>query len=107
MVIAMVHSLRGVVSGQVVRRGVLSGTRPTPLAQRLLSTVGAVDGVAYYPWLARLGHGHVEDPSVVLRAGEMLGAARGSSNLMRTGLRRVVIGNGCNVRDSGLKAAAS
>lgn len=107
MVIAVVHSLRGVVSGQVVRRGILSGTRATPLAQRLLSAVGAVDVVAYHPWLAGLAHGHVEDPSVVLRAGEMLGTARRRANVMCTGLRRVMIGNGCNIRDSGLKAAAS
>lgn len=106
MVIAVVHSLRGVVSGQVVRRGILSRSRATPLAQRLLGAVGAVDVVAYNPWLAGLRHGHVEDPCVVLRAGEMLGAACGRANLMRAALRGLVW-NSCHIGDSGLKAAAS
>lgn len=80
MVIAVVHSLRGVVSSQVVRRWVLGGTGVAPLAQGLLSAIWAVDVVADHPWLACLGHSHVEDPGVVLRA------ARGRANLMCTGL---------------------
>lgn len=79
MVIAVVHSLRGVVSSQVVRRWILGGTGPAPLAQGLLSTVGAVDVMADDPWLASLGHGHVEYPGVVL------GATGGRANLMCTG----------------------
>lgn len=86
MVIAVVHSLCGVVSGQMVRRGVLGGTGAAPLAQRLLGAVGAVDVVADDPWLAGLGHGHVEDPCVVLRAREVLGTTGGRARLMRTGL---------------------
>ena len=82
MVIAMVHSLRGVVSSQMVRRGILCRTGPTPLAQGLLCTVGAVNVVAYDPWLAGLGHGHVEHPGVVLVAREVLGAAVGGTSLV-------------------------
>lgn len=66
MVIAVVHSLCGVVSSQVVRRGILGGTRAAPLTEGLLGAVGAVDVVADHPGLARLGHGHVEHPGVVL-----------------------------------------
>lgn len=86
MVIAVVHSLRGVVSGQVVRRGILGGTGAAPLAQGLLGAVWAVDVVADHPRLAGLSHGHVEDPGVVLGAREVLGATRGRANLVSTGL---------------------
>lgn len=61
VIAVMVHSLSGVVGGQVVGRWVLGGARPAPLAQRLLSTVWAVDVVANYSWLGGRGHGHVED----------------------------------------------
>lgn len=59
MVIAVVHSLCGVVSGQMVGRGVLGGTRATPLTQGLLSAVGAVDVVADHTRLSSLSHGHI------------------------------------------------
>lgn len=87
MVIAVVHSLRGVVSGQVVRRGVLGRTGAAPLAQGLLGAVRAVDVVADDARLAGLGHGHVQDPRVVLGGREVLGAARrGRAHLVRAGL---------------------
>lgn len=66
MVIAVMHGLRGVVGGQVVRGGILGGPGAAPLAQGLLRTVRAVDVVADHPRLPGLGHGHVEDPGVVL-----------------------------------------
>ena len=106
MVIAVVHSLRGVVGGQVVRRWVLSGAGAAPLAQGLLGAVGAVDVVANDPGLARLGHGHVEDPlGVVLGGREGLGPAGGGPDLLCAGLCRVVIGDGGDIRDPGLEAA--
>lgn len=86
MVIAVVNSLRGVVSGQVVRGWVLGRTGAAPLTQRLLGAVGAVDVVADDPWFASLGHCHVEDTGVVLRAGEVLRATGGRADLMRTRL---------------------
>ena len=86
MVITVVHSLRGVVSGQVVRRGVLGRTGSAPLAQGLLGAVRAVDVVADHARLASLGHGHVQDPGVVLWGREVLGAARGRAHLMCAGL---------------------
>lgn len=108
MVIAVVNSLCGVVGGQVVRRrGVLGRTGPTPLTQRLLGAVRAVDVVADHSRFAGGGHGHVEDPGVVLRAREVLRAAGGRAHLVRALLGRVVVGNGGDVGDSGLEAAAS
>lgn len=71
MVIAVMHSLCGVVSGQVVRGGVLGGAGAAPLAQGLLGAVGAVDVVADHPGLPRRGHAHVEHPRVVLGGGEV------------------------------------
>lgn len=84
MVIAVMHSLRGVVSGQMMRRGILGRTWAAPLAQGLLGAVGVVDVVTDDPWLAGLGHRHVEHPCVVLGAREVLGATAGRANL--TGL---------------------
>lgn len=108
MVIAMVHSLRGVVSGQVMRRGgVLGRAGPAPLAEGLLGGVGAVDVVADHPRLAGLGHGHVEDPAVVLGGGVGLRAAGRRADLMRARLRRVMVGDSGDIGDSGLKAAPS
>lgn len=82
MVIAVVHSLCGVVSSQVVGRGILGRTRAAPLTQGLLCAVGAVDVVADHTRLPGLGHGHVEHPGVVLGAGEVLGPAGGRADLM-------------------------
>lgn len=86
MVIAVVHGLRGVVGGQVMRGGVLGRTGAAPLGEGLLGAVRAVNVVADHPRLAGLGHGHVEDPGVVLGAGEGLGAASRRARLMRAGL---------------------
>lgn len=107
VVIAVVHGLRGVVGGEVVRRRVLSGTGAAPLAQRLLGAVRAVDVVSDHAGLAGLGHGHVEDAGVVLRSGEVLRPARRRSDLVCARLGGVVIGDGGDVGDSGLEAAAS
>lgn len=78
------HSLRGIVGGQRVRRGILGRTGTAPLAQVLLGAVGVVDVVTNNPRLAGLGHGHVEHPCVVLGTREVLGATVGRTNL--TGL---------------------
>lgn len=102
MVIAMVHRLRGVVSGQRVRRGILCRSRPAPLAQRLFRAIGAVNVVADDPRLAGLGHGHVQHSAVVLGARQGLGSAVG-----RARLGGVVIGVSGNVGNSGLEAAPS
>lgn len=102
MVIAMMHRLRGVVGGQRMRRGILCRSWPAPLAQRLFRAVGAVNVVADDPWLAGLGHGHVQNSAVVLGAWQGLGSAVG-----RARLRGVVIGDSGNVGNSGLVAAPS
>lgn len=107
MVIAMMHSLRGVVMGQMVRRGVLGRSRTAPLAQGLLSAVGAINVVADHPRLTGLGHGHVEDPRVVLGARQVLGATVRRGSFMRARLGRVVVRDGGNVRNPGLEAASS
>lgn len=86
MVIAVVHSLRGVVSSQVVRRRILCRTGAAPLAQRLLCAVRAVDVVADHSRFASLGHGHIENPSVVLGTREVLGGAVWKSSLVCAGL---------------------
>lgn len=97
MVIAVVHGLCGVVGGQVVGRWVLGGARPTPLSQRLLGSVRAVDMVADDAGLGGRGHGHVKDATVVLRP---------RMEVLRE-LQRVVVGHGRHVRDSGLEATRS
>lgn len=106
MVIAVVHSLCGVVGGQVMRRRILGRAVAAPLAQGLLGAVGGVDVVAQDARLAGLSHGHVEHPSVVLVARKRLGAAGGRSDLMGVGLGRLVIWDSGNIRDPGLKAGA-
>ncbi|TNN69005.1 hypothetical protein EYF80_020708 [Liparis tanakae] len=117
VIAVVVHGLRGVVGGQVMRRRVLRRAGAAPLGEGLLGAVRAVDVVADHARLAGLGRAHVEGPAVVLGPGEGLGAARRRAarrgaarrraRLVGAGLRRVVVGDGGDVGDAGLEAAAS
>lgn len=108
MVIAVVHSLWAVVSSQMGRRGILSWSGAAPLAERLLWTVGAVNVVSNHPWLAGLAHSHVEHPSIILRAWEVVlrGAVRGTG-FMHARLWGLVVRDSGDVRSPGSKAVSS